>query len=182
MCKNWAERGSSPGHQQWVLTLLKFLSPMSIQLRLTVLSWNIQSVLGKREWFALHFQRTASVLFACAVMASAVKLVGNFIPLFPWRSCAFWVTMTIPKHVVLFWNTTVHISHTLQGFNNGKNLLKHSLFPSISPENTKLWLFQRTKAKIFQRKVSLILSPRFFSLLPSIPPPFLFVETKEKTL
>lgn len=116
------------------------------------------------------------------VMASAVKLVGSFIPLIPWRSYAFWVTMTILKHAVLFWNTTVHISRTLQEFNNGKNLLEHSLFLFISPENTNLWLSQKTKVKIFQRNISLILSPEFFSLLPSIPFPFLSVETKEKIL
>lgn len=124
-----------------------------------------QSILGKREWFVLHFQRTASVLLPCTVMASAVKLVGSFIPLIPWRSYAFWVTMTILKHAVLFWNTTVHTSHTLQEFNNGKNLLEHRLFLFISPENTNLWLSQKTKVKIFQRNISLILSPAAFNSL-----------------
>ena len=76
----------------------------------------------------------------------------------------------------------MHISRTLQEFNNGKNLLEHSLFLFISPENTNLWLSQKTKVKIFQRNISLILSPEFFSLLPSIPFPFLSVETKEKIL
>ena len=99
------------GECQQVLTLLSFLSPVSIQLRLTVLSWGYQSILGKREWFVLHFQRTASVLLPCTVMASAVKLVGSFIPLIPWRSYAFWVTMTILKHAVLFWNNCACFSY-----------------------------------------------------------------------
>lgn len=131
MCKNLAGRSRSPGHQRWVpasantpQSSISSVHPAKADCAFL----EYQSVLGKRERFVLHFQRTASVLLPCAVMASAVKLVGGFIPLIPWRSYAFWVTMTILKHAVLFWNTTVHTSHTLQEFKNSKNLLAHSLF------------------------------------------------------
>ena len=127
MYKSLAERSGSPGHQRWVPTSAntpQFSISSVHPAKVDCAFLGYQSILGKREWFVLHFQRTASVLFPCTVMASAVKLVGSFIPLIPWRSYAFWVTMTILKHAVLFWNTTVHTSHTLQEFNNSKKPLR----------------------------------------------------------
>ena len=124
MCKNLAGRSRSPASANTLQSSISNVHPAKADCAFL----EYQSVLGKREWFVLHFQRTVSVLLPCTVMASAVKLVGGFIPLIPWRSYAFWVTMTILKHAVLFWNTTVHTSHTLQEFKNSKNLLAHSLF------------------------------------------------------
>lgn len=53
------------------------------QLRLTMLSRNIQSILGKREWFVPHPQKKALVLFPRVSRASAVKLVETSFLRFP---------------------------------------------------------------------------------------------------
>lgn len=120
MCKHQIEMDTSPIHIRWILKLLKRLSPASIQPKLTLLSWNSSHYYPD---LSLIFRTMASVFFPCGVMASTVKLIGNSIPLFPWRNHASRVTMTIPKHGALFWNTTEHTPHGLQGFHNDKNLL-----------------------------------------------------------
>lgn len=97
----------------------------------------------KRVILFLIFRIMASVFFPCGVMASAVKLVGNSIPLFRWRSHASRVTMTMPKHGALFWNITELTPHGLQGFHNDKNLLiaqSVSLHPPPPHKSTRLWL------------------------------------------
>lgn len=57
----------------------------------------------------------------------------------------------------------------------------HSLFLFISPEKTKLGLFQRAHLK-YILKQHLTLPPKLFPLLSTAAPLFPFVETKEKIL
>lgn len=149
---------------------------MSIQGRLTKLSWSSQSPSCKREGFV-----------SCLGKALVLS------PREPWPSSKAgekrhfclethtrWVTMTVPTRAGLFGNTTVHIPHLLQGFNNDITCLQHSLFLFISPEKTKLGLFQRAQAKIFRSSVSLILSPKLFPLLSSVAPPFSICRDKRE--
>lgn len=167
MCKNLAERRWSPGHQRWVLasanTPVFYLQSPSSQGWLCFLGTSVN--LRQKRMICPSFSENSLRSPSVYSHGLSSKAGRSFIPLIPWRSYAFWVTMTILKHAVLFWNTTVHTSHTLQEFNNGKNLLEHRLFLFISPENTNLWLSQKTKVKIFQRNISLILSPAAFNSL-----------------
>lgn len=132
---------------------------------------------------SLIFRTTALVFLPCGVMALAVNLLGNSIPLFPWRNYASRVTMTIPKHGALSWNTTKLTPHELQGFHNDKNLLiAQSVSLHFPPKIPDSGCNGELKAEILQSNVSLVLPPGFFSLLSSIRPPFPLVETKEKIL
>lgn len=123
-------------------------------------------VLGKL-WFCLYVSH-----------GLAAKLVRNAISV--WRTTLAGSPRQSPTRAGLFGNTTVHIPHILQGFNNDITCLQHSLFLFISPEKTKLGLFQRAQAEIFRSSVSLILSPKLFPLLSSVAPPFSICRDKRE--
>lgn len=58
--------------------------------------------LGQKTMMCPSFSENCPHSLSLYRHGSAGKLVGDFIPLFPWRCRAFWVPMTIPKHATLF--------------------------------------------------------------------------------
>lgn len=102
---------------------------------------------------------------------------------FPWGNRALGVTRTIPKRSALRWNTAVHTPPGRQGLPRDKNLLIAQPVSSHFPGKHQTLVSLRTKAELVQNGVpARVLSRTFFSLLPSIAPPFPSVETKENIL